>query len=74
METRNNMSLKKETENIVFLQLKDLIHIIVKFRIKKICILLSSTSHPFERDTTTKYCHWAPSKEQIESLYFPEGK
>ena len=74
METRNDMSFKKETENMVFLQVKDLIHIIVKFRTKKICILLSSTSHPFEWDTTTKYCHWAPSKEQIESLYFPEGK
>ena len=74
METRNDMSFKKETENMVFLQVKDLIHIIVKFRTKNICILLSSTSHPFEWDTTTKYCHWAPSKEQIESLYFPEGK
>ena len=35
METRNDMSFKKETENMVFLQVKDLIHIIVKFRTKK---------------------------------------
>ena len=42
------MSFKKDTEKIVLLKVKDLIHI-VKFRNKKICIFLSSvTSHPLE--------------------------
>ena len=38
----NNMSFKKETEKIVLLQVKGLIHIIVKFRTKKNCVFLSS--------------------------------
>ena len=32
------MSFKKETEKIVLLQVKVLIHIIVKFRTKKNCV------------------------------------
>ena len=34
---KSNVSFKKETEKIVLLQMKDLIHFIVKFRTKKIC-------------------------------------
>ena len=42
------MSFKKDTEKIVLLKVKDLIHI-ANFRNKKICIFLSSvTSHPLE--------------------------
>ena len=38
---RNNISLKKETEKIVFLQVKGLIQIIVKFRTEKyLCTFL----------------------------------
>ena len=43
------MSFKKDTEKIVLIKVKDLIHI-VKFRTKKNCIFLSSaTSHTLER-------------------------
>ena len=46
------MKFKKETEKIVLLQVKGLIHIIVKFRTKKkLGISIISTSHPFERGT-----------------------
>ena len=56
------MSFKKETEKIVLLQVKGLIHVIVKFRTNKnLRISIMSTSHPFERGTT-KYCHWAAIK------------
>ena len=37
-----HMRVKKETEKIVLLQVKDLIHIIVKFTTKKNSIFLSS--------------------------------
>ena len=40
------MSFKKKTEKTVLLQVKGLIHIVVKFRTKKyLCTFLSSTSH-----------------------------
>ena len=54
------MSLKKETEKIVLLQVKGLIQIFVKVRNEKktsdIFIIHQSS---FERDP--KYCHWTPS-------------
>ena len=73
------MSFKKETEKIVLLQVIGLIHIIVEFRTEKylhISIIHQSTfwegHHHLILSLGTKYC--AAIKEQIESLYFPEGK
>ena len=74
-----NVSFKKETEKIVLLQMKDLIHFIVKFRTKKICqhfyhlpvILL--IGKPLNIAIGHQiYC--VAMKEQIECLYFPGRK
>ena len=73
------MSFKKETEKIVLLQVKGLIHIIVKFRTEKYLhnsinhqSNFSEGHHHFILSLSTKSC--ATIKERIESLYFPEGK
>ena len=78
---RNNISFKKETEKIVLLQMKGLIQIIVKFRTVKYLrmFLLSNTSILLEGHTLIIVHHilWSSTysrKEQIESLYSPEGK
>ena len=56
------MSFKKETEKIMLLQVKGLIHIIVKFRTKEDW---AHFCHPpvisFFEWGTNKNCHWAPS-------------
>ena len=73
------MTFKKETEKIVLLQVKGLIHIIVKFRTEKylhISIIHQSTfweeHYHLILPLSTKYC--AAIKERIDSLYFPERK
>ena len=73
------MSFKRETEKIVLLQVKGLMHIILKFRAEKylhISIIHRSTfwegHHHLILSLGPKFC--AAIKERIESLYFPEGK
>ena len=63
------MSFKKETEKIVLLQVKGLIHI-VNFRTKKNCT--SWEGHHWILPLGTNY--YVAIKERIESLYFPDGK
>ena len=71
----------KKTENIVLLQIKRLMQIIVKFRtVKYLCTFLSSSTKILLEGHTLNIvnqilCSSTYSrKEQIESLYFPEGK
>ena len=77
---RSNISFKKETEKIVLLQMKGLIQIIAKFRtVKYLCMFLSSNTNILLRGPLNIVhqilCSSTYSKkEQIESLYFPEGK
>ena len=47
---RNNISFKKETENIVLLQVKGLIQIIVKFRTEK--SIYACFYHPHQTQTS----------------------
>ena len=76
---RNNISLKKDTEKIVLLKVKGLIHI-VKFKSKKkLHISIIRHQSPFRAVAPniaiglgTKY--FVAIKERIESLYFPKEK
>ena len=55
------MSFKKETEKIMLLQVKSLIHIIVKFRTKSICAHFYHPPVILLRGEPLNICHWAPS-------------
>ena len=73
------MSLKKETEKIVLLQVKGLIQIFVKVRNeKKLVIFLSSTSHPLRGTqniaTGRQVLCSSTLKANELKVYFPEGK
>ena len=56
------MSFKKETEKIMLLQVKSLIHIIVKFRTKSICAHFYHSPAILLIGEPLNICHWAPSK------------
>ena len=78
---RNNISFKKETEKIVLLQMKGLIQIIVKFMtVKYLRMFLSLNTNILLEGHTLNIVYQIlcsstySRKEQIEILYFPEGK